>query len=367
MRRWWGVFALASIALCACDDGDPDGQQQPTDARVGDTGDPLDGGPDAAVDMRRDQASVDMATIDGAPIDGATADMADLPPDQQVLDQAVDDALFDQGTDLGALDAAIDMQVDQAAPDMAPPPDLCARWDAVADGALVQAIHGELVETYRPIRPEADLGGTLNRYTTARHAMFVDVERPIRGNGVECVYTGRFVATGPDAEPDHADVNAEHVWPRSRMHPDEDGPLYEHQQSDVHHLYPSDSGANSTRGSLPFGVVVGDRNLDFLPAVEGVDRHGDRVFEPRDERKGDIARAVLYFSIRWGRGIGPNEEAALRAWVISDPVDDRERQRNALVEQVQGNRNPFVDCPELVPRIADFADFAPGDVGLPLP
>lgn len=354
MRRWWWV-----LALWACDDGgDPAAQQQPVDAEVADEGPPGD--------MRMgDMAAVDMAATDMAASDMAPPDM--LPSDGGRLDQAVDMEADMVVGDMGQIDMTPpDMIIDMAPVDMAPP-DRCDRWAGVADGALVQAVHADLVATYRPVQPEMDRGGNLNRYTTARHAMFVEVERPIRGEGVECVYTGRFVATGPDEEPDHDNINAEHVWPRSRMHEDEDGPLYEHQQSDVHHLYPSDSGANSTRGSSRFGVVVGDRNLDFLPAVEGLDRNGDRVFEPRDERKGDIARAVLYFSIRWGRGIGPNEEAVLRGWAMSDPPDDRERQRNALVEQVQGNRNPFIDCPGLVPRIADFTDFVPGDRNLPLP
>lgn len=352
MRRWWWV-----LAVWACDDGgDPVAQETPVDAAI------VDGAIDMAQDARvPDQAIGDMAAADMAP-DAAPADM-------QPTDMRTDGSVAD-GAPLDMTPADM-LPPDMTVPDMAPPdmggPDRCARWAGVADDALVQAVHAELVATYRPVQPEPDRGGNLNRYTTARHAMFVDVERPLRGDGVECVYTGRFVATGPDAEPDHGNVNAEHVWPRSRMHEDEDGPLYEHQQSDVHHLYPSDSDANSTRGSARYGEVVGDRNLDFLPAVEGLDRNGDRVFEPRDERKGDIARAVLYFSIRWGRGVGPSEEEALRAWVVSDPVDDRERQRNDLVEQVQGNRNPFVDCPELVPRIADFADFVPGDRNLPLP
>ena len=31
-----------------------------------------------------------------------------------------------------------------------------------------------------------------------------------------------------------------------------------------------------------------------------------------------------------------------------------EQERNTLIEQEQGNRNPFIDQPELVERVGDF-------------
>jgi hypothetical protein len=357
MRKWWWM-----LAMLGCDDAaDPVAQMQPVDATI------EDAAIDARVDMMR---APDMRIVDAGPGDQRVIDMG-------MIDQAVDAALdmrpADMAPDMPAPDAAPPdmMPPDMAVPDMQPVdmalPDRCAPWAEVADGMLVAAVHRSLSEAYRPVVPEPDRGGNLNRYTTARYAMFTQAERPLRDDGLECVYTGRVVRTRPDEEPDHGNLNAEHVWPRSRMEPDRDSALYEHQQSDIHHLYPSDSDANSTRGSNRFGEVVADRNLDFLPAVEGLNAQGDRVFEPRDERKGDIARAVFYFSIRWGRGIGPTEEATLRQWAAADPVDARERARNDAVEQVQGNRNPFTDCPELLPRIADFADFAIIDRGLPLP
>ena len=33
-------------------------------------------------------------------------------------------------------------------------------------------------------------------------------------------------------------------------------------------------------------------------------------------------------------------------WHRDDPVDDEERRRNNVIEQVQGNRNPFIDEPD---------------------
>jgi endonuclease I len=47
-------------------------------------------------------------------------------------------------------------------------------------------------------------------------------------------------------------------------------------------------------------------------------------------------------------------EENLRAWHFKDPPDKIEEKRNSLIEQVQGNRNPFIDHPEIVERVIDF-------------
>ncbi|MBX2851779.1 MAG: endonuclease [Phycisphaeraceae bacterium] len=43
--------------------------------------------------------------------------------------------------------------------------------------------------------------------------------------------------------------------------------------------------------------------------------------------------------------------STLLRWHEQDPPDDAERRRNDIVEQLQGNRNPFVDRPEFVQRV----------------
>ena len=95
------------------------------------------------------------------------------------------------------------------------------------------------------------------------------------------------------------------------------------------------------------------------------------VFEPRVEVKGALARIYSYFATRYERenltSWGSKGSSAftytsypfltdwtldlLLKWHRNDPVDERELDRNDAVAKIQGNRNPFVDYPELAEYI----------------
>ncbi|HOY68252.1 MAG TPA: endonuclease [Candidatus Ozemobacteraceae bacterium] len=174
-------------------------------------------------------------------------------------------------------------------------------------------------------------------YTTARKMMFTKIDN--FGGEVECVYTGR---KGRYTDiPSDRDMNCEHTWPQSLG-------ATGVAKSDLHHLFPTDSKANSIRGSLPFG------NVNEANWEEGGSRCNGSVFEPRTEHRGNVARAKFYFAVRYGKTIGNAEEAALREWHKEDPVDAAERERCNKIENIQHNRNPFIDHPEFVDQISDF-------------
>jgi endonuclease I len=128
------------------------------------------------------------------------------------------------------------------------------------------------------------------------------------------------------------------------------------QKSDLNILYPVLKKANSSRNNLKFGNVTAtlSQPCPLSKRGHGVDGGKDVYFEVPDVHKGNVARAIFYFSVRYKLPISADEEASLRAWHRSDPVDEFERRRNETIYAKQHNRNPFVDHPELVELISDF-------------
>jgi endonuclease I len=178
-------------------------------------------------------------------------------------------------------------------------------------------------------------------YDGIRRAMFSDVDN--EGGKVRCVYTARQVSCNstPSANPPQA-MNTEHTWPKSL------GAGSEPAKSDINHLYPTDTFANSTRSSYPFGNVTNPK------WAQGGSAFGDNTFMPREDHRGKVARAYFYFSVRYNIQIKDAEEKTLREWHAKYPVSQDEKERNEKVFGYQGNRNPFVDRPDFVDKIKNF-------------
>ncbi len=153
-------------------------------------------------------------------------------------------------------------------------------------------------------------------------------------------------------------TNCEHTWPQSRFTGKHSKGM---QKADLHHLFPTDSQANSKRGNHPFGEVKGkpvnsdctasqSGRLEYVPSGNS----GKTYFEPPANHRGNVARAIFYFSVRYQIPIDANQEYFLRKWHREDPVDQSEMERNDKIEGLQYNRNPFIDFPQLVEQISDF-------------
>lgn len=181
-------------------------------------------------------------------------------------------------------------------------------------------------------------------YGDATRSMFLELDRdPVTGE-IECVYTGRRIRVD-GAKPDPKQFNTEHSWPQSR------GAGRVPARCDLHHLFPTDAGANRARGNLPFGEVTLAVDWERGGSRRGRDAQGRRVFEPRDAHKGNVARAMLYFSHRYGHVLTPEELELYRSWHAADPVDERELARTMAILGEQVVANPFVVCPFLVDEL----------------
>ena len=160
--------------------------------------------------------------------------------------------------------------------------------------------------------------------------------------------------------------------------------------SDMHHIRPAEARLNSTRGNNRYGVVANHSGNEAYAefGTNSTYAHAgwsSGVFEPLDSKKGDVARILLYVYVHYNdksnemfegyattNGSGSSsffgelpltnvvftsnetEGSVLRLlsqWNALDPVDSIETRRNDQVAIYQGNRNPFIDHPELVDKI----------------
>ncbi len=200
---------------------------------------------------------------------------------------------------------------------------------------------------------------TVLGYNLARDKMYMEIDnKRVNGQGapvntLECVYTGREAVGYIDRIDcqNNYGFNTEHTWPQSYF-----GSV-DPMVSDLNHLYPTDATANNIRGNLHFGRVVSNIEWQVGGSKKGKDSLFETVFEPRDVHKGNIARSLFYFTVRYtnmGNFLDQKQEDLFRIWNYSDPADTIERKRNSDVALYQLKRNPFIDHPEFIDRIYSF-------------
>ena len=144
--------------------------------------------------------------------------------------------------------------------------------------------------------------------------------------------------------------NREHVWPQSLGGGNTSG-----GGADLHHVRPSDASVNSSRGNKKYGNTNGGTaKYGSTPATGYLGGYyNSSYFEPVDSVKGDVARICLYVYVRWNTAWGAESITevfqsidVLLEWCELDPVDTWEMGRNEVVQDIQGNRNVFIDYPE---------------------
>jgi len=175
-------------------------------------------------------------------------------------------------------------------------------------------------------------------------------------------------------------MNIEHSFPKSWWGGDKNNAY-----KDLFNLYPSDGDANSAKSNYPMGKVTNPTLLDDYEKVGTGDAGGTtiRLCEPNDTWKGDFCRsyfymATIYQNLTWtgagssttGGGLQSLENntwPTLKEWAYTlylewtrnDRVHDYEVDRNNAVYAIQGNRNLFVDFPELAEYVwGDSIDVA---------
>jgi hypothetical protein len=239
--------------------------------------------------------------------------------------------------------------------------------DVIGDGLYEEELINFLRANYKT--------STTLGYNNGRDTMYLRIDR-IDGQ-VKGVYTN-YAVDLPDTGVDPSTylyengIDCEHVWPQSMY--EGSNPM----KSDLHHLRPSKSNVNSSRGNKPFGENPDSQtdtwfwmsqSQSSIPS-NNIDEYSESetaYFEPREDRKGDIARSVFYFYTMYSEVaysyFFESQKEILKIWHEFDPADEDEITRTWAIAAYQQNKpNPYVLDESLIWRAYFYDGFLQGDM-----
>jgi len=206
--------------------------------------------------------------------------------------------------------------------------------------------------------------------------MYLEIDRKDDGS-VYGIYTNYSVflpesGVDPSTHLYENGINCEHIWPQSLYEGGE--PL----KSDMHALRPCKDNVNSARGNKAFNDVLDsqtatwywqDSQTSNIPSSnidEYSENHGT-YFEPREDRKGDIARTMFYFYTMYSEEADDDffevQKGVLQTWHDQDPADEDELNRTWAIAPYQQNKpNPFILDATLVGRAYFYDGELQGDM-----
>ena len=196
----------------------------------------------------------------------------------------------------------------------------------LTDSALITQLRSILKSTY---------SGKNYDYAGVGEALWDTDKDPNNLNNLIEFYTGQ---SRPGIWDKGKTYNREHVWPQSLLGVSASGV---NAASDLHNLKPADPSINSARGNKFYDWTL--TTASYYPT--------------RTDIHGDIARMLFYMVIMYNEYSLVNtvpitnqmgKLSTLLQWHINDPVDAFEMRRNDRIQFHQGNRNPFIDYPELI-------------------
>ena len=223
-------------------------------------------------------------------------------------------------------------------------------------------------------------------YGPARDILYSSIDVDISTQELSGIYTDFTIVMDYSTDPDpstHAlnlGINTEHAYPQSMGAGDEPA------RSDMFNIFPCRIEANSSRSNCPFGEIDDtdteawfylNQELNTIP-MANIDLYSEKdneatystllvsqqcAFEPRENKKGDMARAIFYFYAIYN-SVNQNTypsyandaffqamKTTLLQWHMDDPVDQNEIDRNNAIKLQQGNDNPFIADATLASRM----------------
>ena len=218
----------------------------------------------------------------------------------------------------------------------------------------------ELLNTLRDVFTPADVLSFAN----SRDTMFAKIDAV--NDSLTGVYSGHTIFLDPMLDPTQAafmdgsnnGINTEHTYPQAF------GASGGNARSDMHHLFPTRTPVNAARGNFPFADIPDNETQSWfylnqvqsnIPTqnMDDYSEFKDGFFEPREDHKGNVARAMFYFYTIYNaqaNAADPDffegQKVTLCTWHLQDPVDETEWNRSQKIANYQdGKPNPFVlDC-----------------------
>lgn len=212
----------------------------------------------------------------------------------------------------------------------------------------------KLVQEYKP--------ASVLDYSNARLKMYQEIYNI--HDSVSCVYTNHTLYLSPaSSDPigylskngNVNGINCEHSFPQSK------GADAGNARSDMHHLFPARAAVNEARSNYPFGEIADQKTDNWfyksfvqttIPTQQ-IAEYSESInglFEPREDHKGNVARAIFYFftmyELQADRSFFEGMRPTLCDWNLKDPTDSLEWTRTYLIAKYQDQKpNPFVlDC-----------------------
>lgn len=246
--------------------------------------------------------------------------------------------------------------------------DINGKQDSVLKSTLSLIVRGGTrydygVTTYHSTNnPPEWMAGDLKAYGTWQALPMTDY---LPGNQVWDMYSNCIRYYPNKLGDSGCSLNIEHCLPKSWW-----GGIVNEAYKDLYNLNPSDQRANSQKSNYaPGHVKKGDKfdNGSFRMDAAKSSGYGYICWEPAEEYRGDFARTYFYMAtayeyLEWTAYpqyisntnylmFSDSIQKVLLDWHRADPVSNKELCRMDMISDIQGNRNPFIDYPELVEYI----------------
>lgn len=112
-------------------------------------------------------------------------------------------------------------------------------------------------------------------------------------------------------------------------------------EAEMVNLVPSIGEINRDRSNYRYGLIEGEKRQYGRSCDFEVDNK-QRVAEPRDGVRGDIARIMFFMRDKYSIRLSRAQTALYAAWNKQDPIDEWERTRDRKILAIQGHSNHYI-------------------------